>query len=106
MNRVFRIGDRVKVIAGPRAGEVTTVTSSLVTAHCKRGEAHAAGECFCDLGSPGVHCLDLRTLASAPVLVSAPPSWLEPFWPGKESADQSLADILSGIRATGVKESA
>jgi hypothetical protein len=97
MSRAFRVGETVRIVRSvrpERVGLVTRIASELYP-------------CWAD-GRP-VHDLDLPhgdPQFSATQRAHYSPENLEPYWPGKEAADQSLAEILQGIRAAGVKESA
>ncbi|HEY3495249.1 MAG TPA: KOW motif-containing protein [Polyangiaceae bacterium] len=75
----FRVGQMVKVIAGPRAGQVCQVKSGLHRANCSRGAHHMLGDCFCKYGSPLVH--DLTIPSGGHSIVCTVPSWLRPYYP-------------------------
>jgi hypothetical protein len=88
----FKPGDMVRVIAGPRAGEVTTVRSVLrLTPRPSSPESFPEGLM--------VHSLALRSLLLPGKGVAAPPAWLEPFYPGKESSNTTTEEILNAIRS-------
>lgn len=89
--KTFKPGDRVKVIAGPRAGLVTVVTTVLHKARCLE-DWHCPDQCWCGLGLPRIHGLDI--LSDEPdTMISAPPAWLEPWWDGKEAGEWT-SDLL------------
>ncbi len=95
VSRVFKPGDIVKVIVGPRAGEVTTVTSGLCHWACPVETCLAFP---CSHKSIPCHQLDLLGAIHPGIPVGAPPAWLEPFWPGKEASDKTLAEILNSLK--------
>jgi hypothetical protein len=98
--RTFKPGDVVRIVGGPRAGETTTVV---------RGPYDAAGghrNLRGDVWPSGsmVYELELSSINSPPLNVRALREWLEPYWEGKESSDQTLTAILDGVRGVKAKE--
>ncbi len=87
--RVFDLGD---VNLG--VGDITRVTSPEFP--CPRLP-------FQDLpvGTP-LYMLE----APVPMRIAARPEWLEPYWEGKESSDQTLTEILDSVRGVKAKERA
>lgn len=86
----FKVGDLVRIIWAPyypeHVGKITTVTTGLVTMRSGR------------LG----HQLDLFDADGTPF--AGAPDQLEPFWPGKEASDKTLAEILSSIRSKSTED--
>jgi hypothetical protein len=82
----FKVGDRVRIVRGPRAGEVCHVSSELRRPECDLEPGyHGPNECWCFDGDILLHDLDLKSLLRDYYsIVAAPPSWLEPMWDGKE----------------------
>jgi hypothetical protein len=76
----FKIGDRVRVVDGPRKGEVAMVTSELV--HKEWLEFRGV---IYDV--PMAHRLDLCSLQSPYRWVWASPEWLRPFYDGNEKGE-------------------
>lgn len=93
MSHAFKPGDRVEVIAGPRAGEVTTVASELVVTERLTGDLRV-------LPAEPVHYLALRSFHDGTCIVS-PPRWLRPFHIN-ESTGPLTAEQLRKL--CGVKE--
>lgn len=95
MTYSFRVGQSVRVIAGPRAGEVARVTSQL-----RVFGGHPSARVL----RPGdlVHDIDLRSEFDPGLGVCARPAWLEPY---HEPGDyQTLDELLRGVVPAGVKE--
>jgi hypothetical protein len=76
--RVFRIGQRVRVIAGPRAGEETTIVSGLYPFDGQEGDGIKRGD--------AVYDTDLVSLVGHSAVV-AKPAWLAPV----DDADRAVA---------------
>ncbi len=105
--RTFKIGDVVRVVSGFRAGEIAVVESELMRlSRICHPLAHAAGSCWCGEPYDSVHYLSLPSVVIPGAKIGAPPSHLEPYWEGKEASDQTLAEILDGVRGVKVNEGA
>jgi hypothetical protein len=91
--KTFKPGDVVKVIAGPRAGQITTVAAGP-----KPFDPHANAVDLLPLGEP-VYRVNLPPNGGASWVVACP-HWLEPYWEGKEKSEEfrSAEDILNSLR--------
>ncbi len=99
--KTFKAGDVVRIVrSGGRnngcpmkRGSITTVLGPAVVWPNHRVPERRETPC--------------HPLASPPGwFIVAPPDWLEPFWPGKESSDQTLTEILDSVRGVKVNEGA
>lgn len=85
--RVFRPGDKVRTIDGPRAGEITTVVSGPEEFYRKDGQSSCGGIRNGDLA----YVIGLASVLGAD-RVMALPSWLEPYDDGREPLADSEVD--------------
>lgn len=83
----FKVGDAVKVVAGPRAGEVTTVIGPLRRYLGRPGERYVArGDWVYEIG--------LTPTVPGTRRVVALPEWLRPYregWEKSEWTDELLS---------------
>jgi hypothetical protein len=103
--KTFKPGDLVRIVKSPapeRVGQVGRVVSGLKTMQLgspwiERG--HAA---------PGTryHELDIESIEFRGLNLGYPPDHLEPYWDGKDASDQTLTEILDGVRGVRTKERA
>lgn len=88
--KTFKPGDPVRVIAGPRAGEVTTVTGlDVMKSYYKDLDQVPVGTAVYDLA--------LAPLNPMITSVVAPGSWLIPYRESDEPCGATLAEILGAI---------
>jgi len=110
--RALRVGERVRVVGSCTCGfAARTAPADVVVHEGVTTTTVASGPvtwdfpgCPCCPSGSVVHYVDVRSPSNPTRQFAARPTWLEPFWDGKESIEWSTE--LRKLCGLGVKENA